>query len=65
MKISGKSNAKRRTAYVWQDNDVFFLSPLDASVERRPMNRYDTWEEVEAEVAARGLKLEWNGANNG
>lgn len=54
------SNRKVRTVYAWQEGDEFFLSPFaEARGGRRPIDRFDSKEALEAYVEPRGCEVEW------
>lgn len=59
MRIIG-NNRNARTVYAWQDGDWFFLSPFsETKAGRRPMDHFDSREELEAHVAPRGCEVKW------
>lgn len=64
MKISAKPG-KKRAVYGWLDNGIYCLSPEPADVTRRPLNRYDTKEDAEAEAMARNCVIEWENVLDG
>lgn len=57
MKIIRKD--QKRTVYGWTENDIWFLSPFDKSVPRRPINRYDSKEELLDYAQRRGVMVEF------
>lgn len=61
--VGGSQNTRTTTpVYGWEDNGVFFLSYFSGVKNgRRPMNRYDTMEELNQAVKDRNLKLIWQG----
>lgn len=65
MKISNKTGKKQRTVYGWVTNGVYYLSPDPADVSRRPLNRYDTREDAEAEAVARNCVIAWDNVLDG
>lgn len=49
-----------RKIYGWEDSGVFFLSPFEAARGTyRPINRYDTREEAQAEADRRNCVVVW------
>lgn len=64
MKISARPG-KKRTIYGWAENGVWCLSPEPAGVPHRPLNRYDTKEDAEAEAMARNCEIVWENVLDG
>lgn len=58
MRIVG--NNRKRVVYAWQEGDEFMLSPFDTTkTGRRPIDRFDSKEELEAHVEPRGCEVKW------
>ena len=50
----------RITLFAWQEGDEFFMSPYEEALHgRRPIERFDSREELEAAVRAKGNAVEW------
>lgn len=59
MRIVGNSR-NTRTVYAWQDGGEFMLSPFaEARNGWRPIDRFDSREELEARVMSRGCEVQW------
>jgi hypothetical protein len=54
------SKKPRLTLYAWQEGDEWLLSTeLETKHGRRPIERYDSKQELEQAVSARGNKVTW------
>lgn len=59
MRVIG-NNRKIRTVYAWQEGDEFLLSPFpEAKGGRRPIDRFDNKEQLEASIDKRGCEVRW------
>lgn len=59
MRIVGSSN-RVRTVYAWQEGDEFLLSPFAEAIGgRRPLDRFESREALEAHVEPRGCEVQW------
>ena len=60
MRIINPGKTARITVYAWQEGSEFLLSPSrEIEHGRRPIQRYDSRQELEQDVAARGNTVEW------
>ena len=59
MIIVGNQVDPKKLVYAWIDNGVYFLSRSKSTVAQRPINRYDTKEELEQAALIRGVTVVW------
>jgi len=60
MKIINPNRSPRRTMYAWVEGEEFMLSPFaEVANTRRPIQRYDSRQDLERDVAAKGNVVQW------